>query len=100
VDLKCPRTLKESAVKGVRKDYDADLQERFGYLKEYATQWHVNGVLLQSVRYCDGHGYEVPAVKDFFAGLGLPSVCLEHDYSEGALAPLRTRVQGLTEIIG
>ena len=99
VDLKCPRTLKETAAKGTSKDYRADLDERFAYLKDYATDWNVNGVILQSVRYCDGHGYEVPAIKDFLGNLGLPSVYLEHDYSEGALAPLRTRVQGLTEII-
>ncbi len=100
LDIKCPRTLRENAVKGDRKDYRADLNERFAYLRDYAADWNVNGVILQSVRYCDGHGYEVPGVKDFLQDLGLPSVYLEHDYSEGALAPLRTRVQGLTEIIG
>ena len=99
-DLKCPRTLREVAAKGQRKDYRADLEERFGYLKDYAAGWNVNGVILQSVRYCDGHGYEVPAIKDYFESLGLPCIYLEHDYTEGALAPLRTRVQGLTEIIG
>jgi len=30
----------------------------------------------------------------------LPNIYLEHDYSKAALAPLKTRVQGLTEIIG
>jgi benzoyl-CoA reductase subunit C len=100
LDIKCPRTMREGAVKGKRKDYRADLEERFSYLKRYADEWNVNGVILQSLRYCDGHGYEVPGIKDLLEDAGLPSVYLEHDYSEGALAPLRTRVQGLTEIIG
>lgn len=82
-----------------KKDYQADLEARFEYLKGYATDWKVNGVILQSIRYCDGHGYEVPVIKDYLDGLGLPSIYLEHDYSKSALAPLRTRVQGLTEII-
>jgi len=99
-DLKCPRTLKETPVRGGRKDYRADLEHRFGYLGGYVRDWKVNGVLLQSVRYCDGHGYEVPAVKDYLESLGVPAIYLEHDYSEGALAPLKTRVQGLIEIIG
>ncbi len=99
-DLKCPRTVQDSGPKGVRKDYLADLEKRFAYVTEYARDWKVNGVILQSVRYCDGHGYEVPGIKDFLAASGLPSIYLEHDYTEGALAPMRTRVQGLTEIIG
>ena len=99
-DIKCPRTVKEAEHGGKRKDYKADLEARFGYLKEYTRDWNVNGVILQSLRYCDGHGYEVPGLKDYFEDLGLPSIYLEHDYSVAALAPLRTRVQGLTEIIG
>ena len=99
-DIKCPRTVKEADRGGKRKDYKADLEARFGYLKGYARDWNVNGVVLQSLRYCDGHGYEVPGLKDFFEDLGLPAIYLEHDYSVAALAPLRTRVQGLTEIIG
>ena len=55
--------------------------------------------MVQSVKYRDGHGYEVPAVKDYFQSMGIPSIYLEHNYSEAGLAPLTTRVQGLTEII-
>jgi benzoyl-CoA reductase subunit C len=97
--IKCPRTVKEAERGSKKKDYKADLEVRFGYLKDYARDWNINGVILQSLRYCDGHGYEVPGLKDYFEDLGLPSMYLEHDYSEAALAPLRTRVQGLTEII-
>ena len=55
---------------------------------------------MQSVRYCDSHGYEVPAVRDYLTRAGLPSIYLEHDNTEGALAQLRTRVQGFLEVIG
>jgi len=64
----------------------ADLESRFGYLKDYAKEWNVNGVILQSVRYCDTHGYEVPGIKDYFDSIGLPSIYLEHDYSVPSLA--------------
>ncbi len=99
VDLKCPRTLRDPVLKGNKKDYLADLENRFGYLKEYITGWNVNGAVLQSVRYCDGHGYEVPMVKDYLESLGIPAIYVEHDYSKAALSQLRTRIQGLTEII-
>jgi benzoyl-CoA reductase subunit C len=100
VDLKCPRTLRDPVLRNGKKDYAADLENRFGYLKDYVDNWKVNGALLQSVRYCDGHGYEVPSVKDYLENLGIPSIYIEHDYSKAALAPLKTRIQGLTEIIG
>jgi bzd-type benzoyl-CoA reductase N subunit len=100
VDIRCPRTFREATPGAGKKDYRGDLEARFGYLRHYAREWNVNGAILQSVRYCDGHGYEVPGVKDYFADMGIPTVYLEHNYSVSALAPLRTRVQGLTEIIG
>ncbi len=100
VDIKCPRTLRGNDTGATRKDYMASLESRFGYLKDYAKEWHVNGVILQSVRYCDTHGYEVPSIKDYFDSIGLPSIYLEHDYSVPSLAQLRTRVQAFLEIIG
>jgi len=100
VDIKCPRTFKAKDYNAVRKDYMADLESRFSYLVDYARDWKADGVILESVRYCDTHGYEVPGVRDYLNSIGLPSVYLEHDYTEGALAPLRTRVQGFIEVIG
>jgi benzoyl-CoA reductase/2-hydroxyglutaryl-CoA dehydratase subunit BcrC/BadD/HgdB len=99
VELKCPRTFREAAVGETKKDYMADLESRFGYIKDYAKEWNVNGVVLQSVRYCDIHGYEVPGLKDYLDHIGLPNTYLEHDYSEAALAPLRTRIQAFLEVI-
>ena len=75
-------------------------ETRFSYLGKLARDWKVDGVILQSVRYCDSHGYEVPAVKEYLSRLGLPGIYLEHDNTRGALAPLKTRVQGFLEIIG
>ena len=100
VDIKCPRTFRARDYNDVRKDYMADLESRFSYLVDYAKNWKADGVILESVRYCDTHGYEVPGIRDYLNSLGIPSVYLEHDYTEGALAPLRTRVQGFLEVIG
>jgi len=100
VELKCPRTFREAVFGETKKDYMTDLESRFSYLKDYAKEWDAKGVILQSVRYCDSHGYEVPGVKDYLDHIGLPNIYLEHDYSEAALAPLRTRVQAFLEVIG
>lgn len=101
VALNSPRTFRETVLSPTnRKDYMTDLENRFGYLKDYAQEWKVNGVVLQALRYCDIHGYEVPGLKDYLDSVGLPNIYLEHNYSEAALAPLRTRVQAFLEIIG
>ena len=100
VALKSPRTFRETILSETnRKDYMTDLENRFGYLKDYASEWKVNGVVLEALRYCDIHGYEVPGLKDYLDSIGLPSIYLEHDYSQSALAPLRTRVQAFLEVI-
>jgi bcr-type benzoyl-CoA reductase subunit C len=100
VDIKCPRTFRARDFYDVKKNYMEDLKSRFSYLSDYAREWKANGVILESVRYCDTHGYEVPQVRDYLKEIDLPSIYLEHDYTVGALAPLKTRVQGFLEIIG
>ena len=98
-DIKCPRTFRTRDFFAVKKNYMDDLKERFSYLTDYAREWKVNGIILQSVRYCDTHGYEVPQLRDYLKDVGIPCIYLEHDYTVGALAPLKTRVQGFLEII-
>jgi len=98
--IKCPRTFVEKVSGETGKDHASDLETRFSYLSKLAKDWKVDGVILQSVRYCDSHGYEVPAVKEYLSRNGLPGIYLEHDNTRGAMAPLKTRVQGFLEIIG
>jgi len=93
-DLKCPRTFRETT-----SSFEEDQEVRFGYIKDYAKEWNVNGIILQSMKYCDTHGYEVPAIKAYFDRLGIPSLYLEHEYTMVAMAPLKTRVEAFIEMI-
>jgi len=99
VELRCPRTFKEATSAGGRKDYSADLEERFGYLKDFVKTWKVDGAILQSVKYCDCHGFEVPQVKDYLNNLGIPSVLLEHNYMIADREILKTRVEAFLEML-
>ncbi len=93
-ELECPRTFRETT-----ESFEKDQEMRFGYLGQYAKDWKVNGIILQSMKYCDTHGYEVPAVKAYCDRLGIPSIYLEHEYTMVALAPLKTRVEAFVEMI-
>jgi benzoyl-CoA reductase subunit C len=96
--IKCPRTFL-SDYYAQQKDHIVDLKRRYGYLGDFARDWHVNGAILEALKYCDTHGYEVPSIKDYFKEIGLPTIYLEHDYTPGMMSPLKTRVQGFLEII-
>jgi benzoyl-CoA reductase/2-hydroxyglutaryl-CoA dehydratase subunit BcrC/BadD/HgdB len=100
VKLVPPRTFREAVVGESGMDYAADLESRFGYLRDYIERWGVNGVILLLVRYCDPHAYELVNVRDYLDILGVPNIYVEHDYTEGALAPLKTRMQAFIEMIG
>jgi benzoyl-CoA reductase subunit C len=99
-DIKCPRTFRDSNIGGTAAGYTSDLEIRFGYLGNFAKDWNIDGVILQAMRYCDSHGYEIPQIKDYLDSIGIPNIYLEHDYSKSALGPMMTRIQAFTEIIG
>ncbi len=99
VDIKCPRTFKEANFGEKKKDYMEDLESRFGYIKQLADDWNVDGIILHSLRYCDIHGYDIPGLKDYFESVGIRSIYIEPDYTEAALAPLRTRIEAFLETL-
>jgi benzoyl-CoA reductase subunit C len=98
-EITCARTFRQATLGETRKDYARDLQSRFGYLKGIIKDWKINGAIMLLVRYCDPFAFEIPSLKDYFASLGVPSTYIEYDYTTGALAPLRTRVEAFLETI-
>jgi benzoyl-CoA reductase subunit C len=98
-EITCARTFRQAALGETRKDYARDLQSRFGYLKGIIKEWKINGAIMLLVRYCDPFAFEMPGLKDYFGSLGVPSTYIEYDYTIGALAPLRTRVEAFLETI-
>ena len=98
-EITCARTFRQATLGEIRKDYARDLQSRFGYLKGIIKEWKINGAIMLLVRYCDPFAFEIPSLKDYFDSLGVPSTYIEYDYTTGALAPLRTRVEAFLETI-
>ncbi|OGN91557.1 MAG: hypothetical protein A2Z75_07805 [Chloroflexi bacterium RBG_13_50_10] len=98
-EITCARTFRQATLGETTKDYARDLQSRFGYFKGIVKDWKINGAILLLVRYCDPFAFEMPALKDYLDSIGVPSTYIEYDYSIGALAPLRTRVEAFLETI-
>jgi len=93
--LNCPRTFRQSP-----GSHQEDLENRFGYLYEFAKDFKVNGVILYILRYCDTHAFDAPDVKEYLQGKGLPVLEIEGDYPTPSLTRLKTRVQAFLEMIG
>lgn len=98
-EITCARTFRQAVLGETKKDYARDLQSRFGYLKDVIKRWNIDGAVLLLVRYCDPFAFEMPSLKDYLDSLDIPSTYIEYDYTEGALAPLRTRVEAFLETI-
>jgi benzoyl-CoA reductase/2-hydroxyglutaryl-CoA dehydratase subunit BcrC/BadD/HgdB len=98
-EITCARTFRQAALGETKKDYATDMQSRFGYLRRIITEWKIDGVIILLVRYCDPFAFEIPELRDYLDNLGVPSTYIEHDYTIGALGPLRTRVEAFIETI-
>jgi len=86
--IHCPRTYRE-----------AGSQERFGYLRDIVRTLGVDAAVLYMLSYCDSHEFDVPDVRDFLQGLGVPVLQLDDDYSAGNSARLSTRIQAFLEMV-
>jgi len=93
-DIQCPRTYRAKLGK-----YQEDLDNRFGYLLDYAKEFRVNGIILYITRYCDTFELDAPDLGDYLREAGLPVLYLENDYSMTAIGQLRTRIQTFLEML-
>lgn len=86
--IMCPRTHRDG------------IEARLGYLREYVQDFRVAGAILYILRYCDIFKFDVPDVRDYLKGLGVPSLQVESDYHTIALGQMKTRLQAFIEMLG
>ena len=79
--LKIPTTFV-----GSKDTYPEILEERYGHMKKFISEFQVNGVILFIYKYCDPYGFEVPAMKSYIESTGTPVLYLEDEYSTSTLA--------------
>ncbi len=93
--LPCPRTFKTR--KGTQQEY---LEERFGYLRQFARDFKVDGVILYIYKYCDPLGFDVPDLKSYLESQGLKVLYVEDVYSMSSPGKLKTSFQAFVEMLG
>jgi benzoyl-CoA reductase/2-hydroxyglutaryl-CoA dehydratase subunit BcrC/BadD/HgdB len=93
--IKCPRLYRKMPGE---YNYEADMEYRFGYLKEFAREWKADGIVSYILRYCDSHQFEIPDIRDYLKKSNYPLLILDGDYKI-ASEQLKTRIQAFLEMI-
>lgn len=94
INIHCPRSNVPQT--GGREE---DLENRYGYIRNFISDWQVNGVIFYIVRYCDTCELEGPDLREYLNSLKLPVLMIEDDYSTSTIGQLRTRIQAFLEMI-
>lgn len=78
---------------------EKDLENRYGYIKQFIKEWNVNGAIFYIVRYCDTCELEGPDLREYLNSMQVPVLMIEDDYSLSTIGQLRTRVQAFLEMM-
>jgi len=92
--INCPRTYRQSP--GTHQE---DLENRFGYLYQFAQDFKVDGIILYVIMYCDTHAFDAPDIVEYLKSKRVPVLYLEEQYQTSATGRLKTRVQAFLETI-
>jgi benzoyl-CoA reductase subunit C len=92
--VNCPRTYRQSP-----GSHEEDLENRFGHIYKLASDFDVKGVIFHILQYCDTHAFDIPDLKEYVEGKGLPVLHIEEDYPISSIARLKTRVEAFLEMV-
>ena len=73
-------------------------EQRKAYLKQLAEEYHADGIIYNSMKFCEFWGYErVLGVNVLSNEYGIPTIGIEREYSLSSVGQLRTRFQAVIE---
>ena len=83
----CPRYMSHDKVAG-RKEY----------VKHLVEEYHAEGVVYEQLKFCEYWGYERALASHIITNdYGIPSVCVDRQYTANSSGQLRTRIQAFVE---
>ncbi len=84
---RCPRMMEQ-------------FNTRADYIARLAREYRADGVVIESIKFCDTWGVETGALMDRLRAEGFPVLRLEREYRQSGEGQLRTRVQAFIESMG
>ena len=74
------------------------IDQRHDEIKKLADEFHADGVIFESMKFCEFWSYEKVLSNHIFTNeLGIPCCTIEKEYALGAVGQLRTRFQAFVE---
>ena len=74
------------------------VEGRREYVKKLVEDYHADGVLYEQLKFCEYWGYERALASHVVTNdFGIPSVCVDRQYTASASGQLRTRVQAFVD---
>jgi benzoyl-CoA reductase/2-hydroxyglutaryl-CoA dehydratase subunit BcrC/BadD/HgdB len=70
---------------------------RLEHLLSLAHDFRVQGILYQTIKFCDPHAEVFPVVRDAFQGASIPVLNLEREYLPAGAGQWKTRIQAFLE---
>ncbi len=77
----------------------ADMGAKIDAIKKKARENDVRGVIFISLKFCDTMLYSFPLIKKALAGLKIPVLYLEIEYSNFSAGQVKTRTQAFLEML-
>ncbi len=83
----CPRYMSQDKV-----------HNRKEYVKQLCEEYNAEGVVYEQLKFCEYWGYERALASHIITeDYGIPSVCVDRQYTANASGQLRTRIQAFVE---
>jgi benzoyl-CoA reductase/2-hydroxyglutaryl-CoA dehydratase subunit BcrC/BadD/HgdB len=80
----CPRMMKQ-------------FENRLSYILKIVEEYNVDGVIVESIKFCDLWGIEATLLVSELRQAGVPVLRIDREYHHTAVGQLRTRVQAFLE---
>ena len=84
---RCPRMMEE-------------FEGRVEYILKIARDYSADGIIIESIKFCDTWGVESGMLTTALRDSGIPVLRLEREYRTGGEGQIRTRVQAFIESMG
>ncbi len=72
---------------------------RLEVAKKLAKEYKVDGIIYQTLKFCDNHLYDYPFYRNFFQKMRVPVHQIENDFPGGNLGQIRTRIEAFIEML-
>jgi bzd-type benzoyl-CoA reductase N subunit len=71
--------------------------QRVNFLKDMIRDFRVEGVICETIKFCDPYGEDLPIIKEALEGIGVPMLSLDREYGSSGAGQVKTRVQAFLE---